>query len=279
MMSKESKTSSALLTKAKTLESAGSHKKAQNIYKGIVKSAPLSKEAPEAAFRRAESLYATNELRDAFDAYQDLLGRYRGSHHYSKALERQEEVAHKAASGQINQSFLGLKSNLSPRAVSRMMQQVIDNAPKAPSAARAQYTIGAVWEKAENYDKALAAYRAVPGQYPSSSFAPQSLYNIGSLLAKQSRDGNRNQANIGRAKDAFYDLIHVYPRSKLVPSAKKQIAQLSSSDVQRSFSTAQFYEKKGETTAAIYYYKEVLKLAKSGSMHDQAKQKIASLTR
>ncbi len=270
-------TPGSLLSEAVALEQAGKTSKAHGLYKKIVKDYALSDEAAEASFRLPESLYRQNELRDAFNDYQKFLDNYKSSSHYAMALKRQEDVAHKAADGHIKQSFLGLKSKISPSVAVKMLEQVITNAPQADSASRAQFKIAQLLQKEEKYNSALDAYQKVSGLYPSSREAPQALFNTGSLYVRETRNGNRNQANIGRAKDAFYDLVNLYPSSKLVPAARGQIKKLNQSDVMRSYETAQFYEKKNQPKAAIFYYNEVLSRAKSGSLHDLAKKKIAEL--
>jgi len=272
-------TPATLLSNAVALDSQGELKKAQDLYKRIAKSYPQSKEAPEASFRKADSMFRAHKLRDSFDAYQDFLSKHKNSHHYATALKRQEEIAYMIVNAKGKKSLIGFQSGTTAGNATKILEKVIANAPQAPSASKAQYKIAEAWDQTGNFDKALAGYQKVPTQYPSSKYAPQALYNTGSLLVRQKEAGNRNQANIGRAKEAFYDLVNLYPSSNLVPEARKQISELDRSDVQRSFDTAQFYEKKGESTAAIFCYKEVLRRVKSGVLHDRAKEKINSLSR
>ncbi|MDB6077160.1 MAG: hypothetical protein JWO82_907, partial [Akkermansiaceae bacterium] len=40
---------------------------------------------------------------------------------------------------------------------------------------------------------------------------------------------------------------------------------------------AQFYEGKGDSASAKFYYEEVLAKAGSGALHDQAKARLAAL--
>ena len=55
------------------------------------------------------------------------------------------------------------------------------------------------------------------------------------------------------------------------------MANLGGEDLQRSFDVARFYERKGDTASAKFYYEEVIRKAKSGPLHDQAKARLAAL--
>jgi len=267
----------ALLNKARNYQTAGKNSKALSTYKKVYKNYPNSSAAPEALFAQAHMLDQEGELIKAFDAYQKLITDYQGSHRYSAALKRQEAVAHAAANGVIKNNFLGLKTRIAPSKIETMLGQVRDNAPKAPSAAKAQFAIGKVWQETGNAEKSIAAYRKISTDYPDSKEAPEALYQIGSILIKKTADGNKNKANYDNATNIFNDLIQRYPNHKRVSDAKKQIKNLASQEIQRSFNIAEFYRKKGETTSAIFYYKEVLKKSKSGPLRDQAIKHLAEL--
>ena len=55
------------------------------------------------------------------------------------------------------------------------------------------------------------------------------------------------------------------------------MSTLGGEDLQRSFGIAEFYEKKGDTGSARFYYEEVIRKSKSGDLHDKAKARLAAL--
>lgn len=265
--------------KAYGLEKSGNTKKAIKHYKRVASGFPLSKEAPEALLRAADLLYSSGKLLPSFETYELFLTRYNGSDQYNTALKRQAAVAHAAADGSIQNNFLGLKSDIARSKVETMLGQVRDNAPFADSAPKAQFTIGHMWESEDNLSKAIKAYEQVQLRYPKSSYAPESLYKVGSLLLKQAADGNRNKGNLDTAETTFTDLTLLYPNSKQAANAKKMLKQIKRSDIERSFGIAEFYEKKKQKASAIFYYREVVRQAKAGSqLHITAKQRISTLS-
>ncbi len=270
-------TANTRLAQARAYENAGKTGKALSAYKAICKKYPNSNAAAEARFSQARLLDKQGDLFKAFEAYQDLIARYPGSKHYAAAIQRQEAVAHAAANGIIKNNFLGMKTRISPEKTEKMLAHVRDNAPRALSAPKAQFAIGRIWQKDGNADKSIAAYQRLGRDYPNSGPAPEALYQTGRILMIKAERGNHNKANVNRAKNIFTDLIQRYPGHSRAADARKQLAKLGSQDVQRSFETAEFYRKKGNTKSAVFYYREVLRKTKSGSLYNQAKQRITEL--
>jgi outer membrane protein assembly factor BamD (BamD/ComL family) len=273
-----SDTANAILSKARAHESSGNSGKALDLYQDISKKYPLTDAADEARYAEAKILDQQGELLKAFEAYQNLIINHPGSRHYATALQRQKYVALAAANGIIKNNFLGMKTKIGPGRTTKMLANVRDNAPQAPSASEAQYTIGRVWQKDGNAQKALDAYLRISADYPYSSYAPEAQYQRGQILMLKAAKGNQNRAHLNQAKEIFLDLIDRYPNHQRSSDARKKLSNLASQDIQRSYDTAEFYRKKGNRESAIFYYKEVTQKSKSGSLHDRAKKRISELS-
>lgn len=268
-----------LLNEARGYEAAGDKNKAVDRYREISKKYPSTKAADTARYAEGKLLDEQGDLLKAFDAYQDLIVNYPGSPHYAAAIARQRDVAMAAVNGVIKNNFLGMKTRISPEKTTKMLANVRDNAPQAPSASEAQYQIGRVWQKNGNAQKALDGYLRISRDYPSSPYAPEALYQRGQILIMKAEKGNQNRAHVNQAKDIFQDLIERYPTHKRASDARNSIAKLVGQDTQRSYDTAEFYRKKGNQASAIFYYKEVMRGTQSGELHDMAKKRIEELSR
>lgn len=267
----------AMLEQAKAHAAAGKTGKAISTYRDIFKDYPHTNAAAEARYSEARLLDQEGDLLKAFEAYQDLIARYPGSRHYATSIQRQESVAHAAANGIIKNNFLGMKTKIGPEKTSKMLAQVRDNAPRAISASKAQFAIGHVWQKAGNAEKAIAAYQRMSIDYADSEAAPEALYQTGEILILKAERGNQNTAHVNRAIDIFQNLLIRYPRHSRAADARERISFLNGQDIQRSYDTAEFYRKKGNAKSALFYYREVMRKTKSGSLHDLARQRIAEL--
>ncbi|MFT7172250.1 MAG: outer membrane protein assembly factor BamD (BamD/ComL family) [Paracoccaceae bacterium] len=263
-------------------EKSGKYSRAKKDYDTIISKYPLSPVAGDSTYRFAKLLERDRDLLDAFDAYDAILTKYPASPHYAEAIKRQETIAHQAAQGHIKNSFIGIKSRVDVKKTTSMLRKVRDNAPRAASADRAQFTIAEVHQSRGSGStaavRAIASYQQLVRDYPNSKYASESQYRIGTILLAEAKQGNQDSANLDRAKRAFDDVLIRYPSSKRAKDAKAQIAKLSSGDIQRSFEVAEFYRKKGQTQSALFYYRETVNKSKPGTLSSKAQGWINKLT-
>lgn len=274
-----SQTATSYYNRAKSLESSGKTKKAIDAYAYVADRYPLSSHAADSRFRQASLYYKQGELIKSFDTYQAFIEKHNSSNLYSQAIERQYTVALAAAKGSIKHNFMGIKSKHAAATCEAMLKKCKANAPFSNMAPKAQFAIGELYQNRGDAVKAVAGYKGVYGSYPESSLAPEAMYRVGSLLMKEADNGNRNKASLDRAKNVFLDLKQQYPSHSRAKDATAKLRSLASSNVQRSYDTAEFYRAKGQNQAALIYYKDVIKASPSGSLHNLAKKRIAELSR
>lgn len=267
----------AMFSEAQAAEQKGKTNKAIDLYGDLADEIPFAQRASEARFRQAQLLEQSGETLKAFEAYQDLLSKKQGSGLYKKALDRQTEIAFSAADGDIKNSFFGLKSALSLDKVVGMLSDLAGNAPRSPLAARASYKIGDLYDKEDEPTKAITAYRSVVVNYPSSPEAPEAQFRVGEILLKEAEEGNQDQANLARAKEALEDYLSQFPGHRRNAEARQLISGIGGRDIQNTYDIASFYEKKGNVTSAKFYYEEVVRKTKSGELHDKAQGRLNAL--
>lgn len=262
---------------AKGADDAGKAAKAIKLYDKMATRYPFAPSAPQARFRQAQLLEQKGEILKSFDAYDKFLTQFQGSGLYTTALNRQVAMAQAAADGDVKQSMLGLKTRLSLDKTVEMLGKVRDNAPKSGDAARAQFTIGQLYENKKKSKEAIEAYRRLVHDQPACSQAPEALFRIGVILTAEADRGNQNQANLDLAKEAFNDYLIQYPGHSRNVEARKMIANIDSRDLQRSFDIAEFYLKTGKTESAKVYYRDIVKGTKSGDLHNKALARLKEL--
>ena len=177
----------------------------------------------------------------------------------------------------LKTSFLGMESKLSSKKVTSMLSRVRDNAPAAPSASRAQFAIGELYQSRGDANRSTLAYRRLVRDYPDSREAAEAQFRIGVILTEEAERGNQDQANLDIASEAFRDYLQRYPGHAKNSEARSRLASLEGRDVQRSYDVGEFYRKKGEFESAKFYYREVLKEPSSGDLHDKARARLAEL--
>lgn len=267
----------ALYAKAKAADDSGKRSSAIKQYERMADRYPFAPSAAEARFRQAELLEQKGDIQKSFQAYQKFLTRYQGSGLYSKALDRQARMAQSAADGDVKSSFAGLKTKLSTEKTVEMLAAVRDNAPRSNTSAKAQFTIGELYQGKKESKKAIESYRKLVRDQPESSYAPEALFRVGMVLMEEADRGNRNQATLELSREAFSDYLLQYPGHSKNGEARRMMGNIGSREIGRSLEIAEFYDKSGQTESAKIYYREVLKKAGSGDAHNKAKARLKEL--
>jgi outer membrane protein assembly factor BamD (BamD/ComL family) len=267
----------ALYQKAKAADDRGKHSSAIKQYAKVADKYPFAPSSSQARLRQAELLEQDGEVVKSFDAYQKFLTRYQGSGMYAKALDKQAKMAQSAADGDVKSSFAGLKSKLSTEKTVEMLSKVRDNAPRSATSAKAQFTIGELYQSNDEAKDAIEAYRKLVRDQPESSYAPEALFRVGVVLMEEADRGNRNQATLDLAGEAFSDYLLQYPGHSKNAEARSMSKSLGGKDLQRSFEIAEFYDKSGQFESAKIYYRDVVKRSASGEAHDKAKARLKAL--
>lgn len=263
--------------KAKRADEAGKSAKAIKLYDTTATRFPFAPSAPQARFRQAQLLEQQGEIVKSFEIYDKFLSRFKGSNLYTTALNRQIAMAQSAADGDVKSSLLGLKTRLSLEKTVEMLGKVRDNAPKSTAAAKAQFTIGQLYEAKKKYKDAIVAYRQLVRDQPGSSLSPEALFRVGVILTADADRGNQNQANLDLAREAFNDYLIQYPGHSRNAEARKLLAGLGSRDLQRTYDIAVFYQKTGKLESAKVYYRDLIQRQKAGPLHDQARARLKEL--
>lgn len=267
----------ALFQQAKAQDQAGRTSGAIRNYDRVATRHPFTPSAPQARFRQAELLQESGDVVKAFEAYQEYIARFSGSGLYATALSRQAEMGQSAADGEVRSGLLGMRTRLSLDRTVTMLEQIRDNAPQSRTASKAQYTVGQLYESRKKPAEAVVAYRRLVRDQPDAPEAPEALFRTGEILLAQADSGNRNQATLDLAREAFNDYLIQYPRHAKNAEARKRVSEIRSRNLQRTFDTAEFYERTGQTEAAKVYYREVAKDAKSGQLYDAARTRLRAL--
>lgn len=269
--------SEGIYWQAKKADESGDREKAIKLYEEAADRSVYGQNSAQARFRQAQLLEQKGDLVKAFKAYQQFVVGYQGSGLYTKALERQVVIADSAANGVIKTSFLGLKSGLSREKVVEMLEEVRDNAPKSPTAAHAQFSLGHLYERQKKDKEAIEAYKKVVNDYPDRPEAPEAQFRVAQVYINQAQRGNQNQATLNLAREALQDYLNQYPGHHRVGEARRLMADLGGRSVQRTFDIAEFYLKTKEYESAKVYYREVVKRAGGNSLGQKAKSRLAEL--
>lgn len=265
------------LAYADELFEKGSLRKAGRAYKALTVTWPGSAEAVPAQLRYAHTLDARHKPEDAFDAYQVLMEANAGGFGYDAVLARQFEIAKDLMNTRKGKVLIfgGFKA---PERAIPLFEKVVQNGPRSPFAAEAQYLIGEANEISEQYELAVVAYMTVQHRYAMSPFAEKASLGRARSLYKLSEESPNDADALEQAWAGVVFFLNAYPRSEDIEIAKAYRDTLLSRRARAAYNQAYFYDKLAhKPAAALQAYRSFAKMYPKSEWASIAQQRIDEL--
>lgn len=272
-------TSKEQLEKGEAYEKESKFDEAANTYRALVKTWPLSPNAPEGQFRAAVMLFKVYDFQKSFKEFQRCIDKYPDSEHFDEILKYQYDIACLFLAGE-RQKVWKIPTLPSMDKTVDMFEQVIKNGPYSNVAAMSQLKIGFAREKQHLWTDAVKAYQELIRRYAKSDLADDAQFQIGYAFMMAAREADYDQTATNRSIVGFQDYITKYPKSEKIEQARENIIRLKQGQAEGIMSIAQFYDRERKFDAALVYYNNVIqrfpdsKLAKRASERaDQIKRR------
>ncbi|MCC7519645.1 MAG: outer membrane protein assembly factor BamD [Verrucomicrobiae bacterium] len=250
-------TSKEQIAKGEAYEKEGNFEDAAGAYRTLVKTWPLSPNAPEAQYRYAAMLYKCYEFQRSFKEFQNCLDKYSDTEHFSDILKYQYDIACLFLAGE-RQKIWKIPTLPSMDKTVEMFEQVIKNGPYSPYAAMSQIKIGFARENQRKWDDAVKAYQDLIRKYPKSDLADDAQFQIGYAWMLAARQADYDQTATNKAITAFEDYITKYPKSEKIEQARENIQKLRAEQGLGLMRVAEFYDRQRKTESALIYYNSVV---------------------
>jgi outer membrane protein assembly factor BamD len=250
-------TSKEQLDRGEKYEKDGMYDEAAGTYRALVKTWPLSPNAPEAQYRYAAMLYKAFDFQRSFKEFQSCIDRYPDNEHFSDILKYQYDIACLFLAGE-RQKVWKIPTLPSMDKTVEMFEQVIKNGPYSPYAAMSQLKIGFARENQHKWDAAVKAYQDVIRKYPKSDLADDAQFQIGYAWMLAARQAEYDQTATNKAITAFEDYITRYPKSEKIEQARENIQKLRAEQCLGLMRVAEFYDAQRKTESALIYYNSVV---------------------
>jgi outer membrane protein assembly factor BamD len=245
---------------------------------------PLSDYAPDGQYLLGKCYEAQRKDEKAFNAYDQLLGRYPKILAATEIQGRQFEIANRFLAGEWFKLFGYIPFFPSMDKTAEMFEKIVRFGPYGPYAPPSQMDVGAAREKEKDYPLAVKAYELAADRYAAQpAVAAEAIYKEGMAYAKQARKAEYDQSISDQAISTFKDFMALYPDDHRVPDAQKLISTLVVEKARGNFVIAEYYEKHKRFNGlpnldgALIYYNEVHAEVPGTPLGDQALQRIAAI--
>lgn len=263
---------------ARQLQAAGELRKAGRAYRALTMTWPGSPEAAIAQWGLAQTYDARGKLEDAFNEYNTLATKYTGGYPYDSIIERQFEIAHQTMAKRRGALLIfgGFKA---PERAIPLFEKVIQNAPRAPFAAEAQYLIGSAYELSEQLELAVVAYMNAQNRYPGTEWAEKAAFGRARCLIRLSEESPNDEEALDQAWAAIIVYLNAYPNSPEIELARAYRDSLLRRRAKASYDKALFYDRVAKRpAAAVQSYENFVRQFPNSEWSALARARIKELS-
>ena len=246
-------------------------------YRRVIRRWPQSSSAQDARLGLADCLSAIGYYYQGFKEYQQLIEKHPNTPHFDTVLQREFEIGNLFLAGERQKTW-GVRWFPSTERAIDVYEAVVKNGPYSKVAVQAQYRIGLVYEKQNDYLAAVHAYEKLLERYPKDPMAETAQFQMGFAYKKEAQRAEYDQNVANQAISAFNDFLLRYPDSSKVPIAQQYLTALKEEQAKGLYGIGWFYEKNKLYKSALIYYNDVIEHNPTSDWATQAKVKIAKLT-
>lgn len=265
------------LAAADGYKDSGELDKAIAAYRGIVRNAPKSSEAPKAQFSLAQALQGKGDLDAAFKAYQFLLQRYPQTQKFEESVAEEINIANAFLKG-ARVKVLGIPTVPSMEKAEEMYTSILKVSPYSKHAAITQFNLGLSLEKQGKAQEAIAAYQRLLDKYPNSSACDDAQYQIAYVYQRLGMTGkSQDLSALKESQNNYQDFLIQYPNSEKIQQAGENMKRMVSKESADTLRVARFYDFSKDFKAAAIYYNDVIRRFPQSEDATAAKTRIDEL--
>jgi outer membrane protein assembly factor BamD len=262
---------------AQDLQAKKRYRDAIDGYRRVIRRWPQSSSTQEARLGLGECLSAVGYHYQAFKEYQQLIEKHPNTPHFETVLQREFEIGNLFLAGERQKAW-GVRWFPSTERAIEVYEAVVKNGPYSKFAIQAQFRIGLVYEKQNDYLAAVHAYEKLLERYPKDPLAADAQFQMGYAYMKESQRAEYDQSVANQAIASFNDFLLRYPDSNKIPLVQKDLTALKEEQAKGLYNIGWFYEKNKQYKSALIYYNDVIEKDPASDWATQAKGKIARLT-
>lgn len=248
----------ALYNKAQQDVANGDVKRAQGVYREIVKRYPKTDVADKAQFDIAQYYDKRGDQHNAFEAYDAYLKNYPRGENFDVAVAAEFKIGNLYMEGK-KKHVLGFLLTPSASLAKKVFASITANAPYSKYAPPSQFNMGLAEERLGKYADAISAYQTVLDKYPESDVADDAEYQIAYVYFFQVYRGSYDPEVKEKAIQTFEDFLVRFPNSEKAAQAKENLKKLNGTENKSILHIAQFYDKQKKYKAAVIYYNQVIR--------------------
>jgi outer membrane protein assembly factor BamD len=267
-----------LMNKARLDEEHKSYGSAIKSYDKVAKKYPNSVYAPEALYRMGNLRLARKQYYDAFDAYQQLIGRYPNTKRFNEIIGKQYRIAGDLLDGKRSYMW-GMFPGPTGRANGiGYFEVIVSNAPYSDYAPLCLMNVARGHQIRKETDEAIDALDRLINNYPQSLLSPDAYFKLAQMHASLVQGAYYDQASTKEAVTYYEDFMILFPNDVNLPKAAKGLDEMKKMLATSKIKMGDFYFfKRDNYVAAKVFYNEAITAYPDSEPAREAKVKLAQV--
>lgn len=274
----EARNALELMNSARRAEDRGSSSAAIKSYTKVAKKYPNSIYAPEALFRAGHLYLRRKQYFKAFDAFQNLVGRYPNTRRFNEIIGEEYRIASQLLDGARNRIWGVIPGFTSRTKAIEYFEVVLLNAPYSDYAPLALMNIARGHQKLGNTEEAIDALDRLINSYPQSLLAPDAYLRLAQQHASLVQGPYYDQGSTQEAITYFQDFLILFPGDANVADAESGLNKMKTMLAESKMKMGDFYfYKRDNYTAARVFYNEAITAYPDSEVARRAKQRLTQV--
>jgi TolA-binding protein len=256
-VSKEGKDKYLLaVAETKKLVNLGQTEAAQKAFDKIKEDYPQIAGPDLDAFIKAEMYFCRGKLTKAARAYNKFLANYPRSGLYDAVMERRFSIAKAFLAGEKKRVLKVFKMKGYAEG-EKIMDRISDKTGDSPVSMNAIRQIAESFENRGKFDEAYYRWSEMSSRWPTGQTGKEALLGMGRCKHAGYKGPKYDASNLISAKSYYENFKGRYPEDAKGFEISEKLKQIEQQRAYKEFSTGQYYQKTGNTSAANLYYQMV----------------------
>lgn len=267
-----------LMNRAREAEERGNKGSAIKNYNRVARRYPNSVYAPEALYRVAHLRLDRKQYFYAFDAYQQILGRYPNTPRFNELVGEQYRIASALLNGARNRMWGWLPSFTNRSRALEYFEIILINAPYSDYAPLSLMNIARGHQRLHQPEEAMDALDRLINGYPQSLLTPDAYINLAKLHGTLVQGPLYDQAATNQSITYYDDFMLLFPNDANVANAATGLDKMKTVLAESKIKMGDFYYfKRDNYTAARVFYNEAITAYPDSPVAARAKELLVEL--
>jgi outer membrane protein assembly factor BamD len=248
-----------LMNKARLAEERGSRGSAISSYVKAAKKYPNSVFAPEALYRAGKLRLTRRQYYDAFDMFQQMIGRYPNTKRFNEVIGLQYRIASDLLDGKRPHMWGWLPGPTGRSTAIGYFEILLGSAPYSDYAPLCLMNIARGHQLRKETDEAIDALDRLINSYPQSLLSADAYFKLAQMHASLVAGPYYDQASTKEAITYYEDYMILFPADVNLSKGAQGLDNMKKMLAESKMKMADFYfYKRDNYLAARVFYNEAI---------------------